>query len=129
MSKFARQAAKKLATLRLHGPDHQGIVAASSQILDKYGCAITKSEQFTDTLENYFYQRSVFNTSIETEGSSLELNTEQKMEVEDDLLGLKEKFGLDMAMVNWREKRTKVAIFVSKYDHCLVSSERYILLS
>ncbi len=123
MSGAVKHFAAKFASLRVHGPDHRGIVAACSSILDKYGHAIVKSEQFTDPLEEYFYQRSLFKPAVEKIGNQEPLmHVEQKMALEDDILQFKQRFGLEMACINWRERRKRVAVFVSKYDHCLVSN-------
>jgi len=34
---------------------------------------------------------------------------------------LKQNFGLEMMKINWRDRPKRMAVFVSKYDHCLVS--------
>ena len=45
----------KLGTLRVVGPDTRGIVAAFAQVLDRHGCCIVKSEQWTDRKDNHFF--------------------------------------------------------------------------
>ncbi len=126
MSLSCRQSFKiarsKFATLRLHGPDQKGIVAAYSQILDKYGCAIMKSEQFTDPTSDHFFQRSLFCPSKYSRGTSNGgFHAEEKMSILDGMDRLKTSFGLSMVEINWRERPKRVALFVSKYGHCLVS--------
>ena len=118
-------ARSKFATLRLHGPDQKGILAAYSQLLDKYGCAIMKSEQFTDPVPNHLYQRSIFYPAKLNEVGDLNnagsgFHSEEKLAIEDEMHQLKERFGLNMSKINWRERPKRVAIFVSKYSHCLV---------
>jgi formyltetrahydrofolate deformylase len=119
-------ARSKFASLRLHGPDQKGIVAAYSQILDKYGCAIMKSEQLTDPGSNHFYQRSLFYPSkfTESDGNNITdygFHAEEKLAIQDEMDQLKAGFGLNMMEINWRERPKRMAVFVSKYGHCLVS--------
>jgi formyltetrahydrofolate hydrolase len=111
-------AQSKIASLRLHGPDQKGIVAACSRILDTYGCGIMKSEQFTDTAVGHFYQRSLFYPSNNNEAG---FPVKEKIAIQNEMDELKSEFGLNMVKINWRERPKKVVVFVSKYDHCLVS--------
>jgi len=117
MSSLIQLARSKFASLRITGPDQKGIVAASSQILDKYGCAIMKSEQFTDPTLNYFYQRSIFHPH--QTGASF--HQDEKLAIHHEINQLKDRFGLDLVNINWRDRPKRMAVFVSKYDHCLVS--------
>lgn len=110
---------KASGVLRIHGPDQKGIVAASSKVLDSHGFSISKSEQFTD--DQYFYQRSLFQWQNDSHRDDLNFDCSKSM-VEADLLDLKDRFGLSFVDVDWRVKRKKIAIFVSKYDHCLASA-------
>ena len=115
--------ARSAACLRVHGPDQQGIVRACSQILDKFGCAIMKSEQYTDPRLCHFYQRSLFHPSNHSHiDDRVMFQSELKSEIIDELRSFQKEFGLDMVKVNFRDKPKKMAIFVSKYDHCLVST-------
>ncbi len=101
--------ASKLGTLRVSGPDSNGIVAACSQLLGKHGCNIITSEQWTDRRDSLFFQRVAFvydESNVEKNACSVEL-----MDVADH-------FGLE-AQLNWRDRRKKIGIMVSKYDHCL----------
>jgi formyltetrahydrofolate deformylase len=100
------------AILRVHGPDSKGVVAAVSNVLDKFGCAITQSEQWTDTMESMFFERLQF-SNYDTPFSDTQM--------EDISLAMKQVcqgFSLQHD-INWRQTRRRVAIFVSKYDHCL----------
>jgi formyltetrahydrofolate deformylase len=131
-----QQARSKFACLRIHGPDQKGILAAYSQLLDQFGCAIMKSEQFTDPKLNHYYQRSIFHPSIRAEEFScgsmddnIGFHVEEKLEIKSEMVKLKDRFGLEMMKVNWRDRPKRMAIFVSKYDHCLVRRielERYV---
>jgi formyltetrahydrofolate deformylase len=120
------------ASLRLCGPDHKGIVAACSQLLDRHGCGITNSEQWTDRLANLYFQRVLFDTAslqnwngqVRADSDEIfKLYSEAKMKIEFELKEMKTRFGLTTAQINWRERPRKVAVMVSKYDHCLVSPE------
>jgi formyltetrahydrofolate hydrolase len=56
-------------------------------------------------------------------------HVEEKLEIKSEMVKLKDRFGLEMMKVNWRDRPKRMAIFVSKYDHCLVRRielERYV---
>lgn len=95
--------------LRVFGPDRNGIVAAFSQLLNGHGCGIFSSEQSTDTATNMFFQRISFDySSMHTDEITLESGIREVCE------------RLDMETeLDWNKKRKKLAIMVSKYDHCL----------
>lgn len=99
----------KNATLRVWGPDANGIVAAFSQLLYGHGCGIVDSEQHTDYSAKLFFQRIHFDFSkMHTDKISL-------------TTGIKEvcdRFNMKSEL-NWGEKRKKVCVMVSKYDHVL----------
>ena len=96
------------AILLVHGPDRKGIVAAFSQTLFGHGCGIVSSEQHTDTESSIFYQRIVFDAAeLHTDRVSLERGI-------DEVAG---RLGMTCE-VRW-PKPKRVAIFVSKYAHCL----------
>jgi formyltetrahydrofolate deformylase len=98
----------KLATLRVYGPDQKGIVAAFSQLLYGHGCGIVDSEQSTDRSANLFFQRIHFDYStMLTDRTSIETGVSEVCK----------RFNMENTL-NWN-KRKKVAILVSKYDHCL----------
>ena len=122
------------ATLRLHGPDQGGIVASYTELLDRHGCGIIKSEQWTDRSLNLFFQRIVFDCSplLQHSNNNNNINTattttipplpllhqEKKQSIQQEMNNLSKSYTLDMNL-NWRETRKKACIFVSKYDHCL----------
>ena len=96
------------AILLVHGPDRKGIVAAFSQTLFGHGCGIVSSEQHTDAESSVFYQRIVFDAAeLHTDRVSLERGI-------DEVAG---RLGMTCE-VRW-PKPKRVAIFVSKYAHCL----------
>ena len=118
------QVRPKFACLRIHGPDQKGILAATSQVLDKFSSNVTKSEQFTDPKLNHYYQRSLFHPSAQGTKDDTGFHIEEKLEIEDLMSKLSDDFGLQMMKINWRDRPKRMAIFVSKYDHCLVRSKR-----
>jgi len=108
-----------MGTLRVHGPDSKGIVAACSQVLNDGGCEIINSEQWTDrnNVRNNkkdvgsgrFFQRFQFTypfMSTTTTTTDLALKN------------ICSKFNLKYDL-NWRNRKKRVGIMVSKYDHCL----------
>ena len=98
------------AILLVHGPDRKGIVAAFSQTLFGHGCGIVSSEQHTDAESSVFYQRIVFDAA--------ELHTD-RVSVEGAVNEVAGRLGMTCE-VRW-PKPKRVAIFVSKYAHCLWS--------
>ena len=100
--------AETQAILLVHGPDRKGIVAAFSQTLFGHGCGIVSSEQHTDVESSVFYQRIVFDAAeLHTDRVSLERGIEE----------VAGRLGMTCE-VRW-PKPKRVAIFVSKYAHCL----------
>ena len=96
------------AILLVHGPDRKGIVAAFSQTLFGHGCGIVSSEQHTEVESSVFYQRIVFDAAeLHTDRVSLERGIEE----------VAGRLGMTCE-VRW-PKPKRVAIFVSKYAHCL----------
>jgi formyltetrahydrofolate deformylase len=100
------------ARLLVRCADRPGIVAAISQFLYERGGNIVESSQYsTDPVGGIFLQRTVF------ELADLRLRRE---DVEREFAGaVAERFSMD-----WRlepvARRKRVAIFVSRYDHCLL---------
>lgn len=99
------------ARMLISCPDRPGIVAAVSQFLHEQGANIVQSDQYTmDPEGGMFFIRIEF-----------DLN-----DLEDKLTALKRDFemvAVQFAM-DWRimlaNKRKKLAVFVSKEDHCLL---------
>jgi len=99
----------KHGTLRVYGPDRKGIVAAFSQLLYGHGCGIIDSEQSTDTHTDLFFQRLHFDYStMHTDEITLETGVREVCE----------RFQMQSEL-NWNRRRKRIAILVSKYDHCL----------
>jgi formyltetrahydrofolate deformylase len=101
-----------LATLRVHGPDGKGIVAACSNLLDCRGYSIVGTEHWTDRKENLIFLRIAFDK--ENVATSMERHTTAEEELE--------RFCRERHLhydVNWRTRKARVAIMVSNYAHCL----------
>lgn len=103
-----------MATLRLHGRDGKGIVAACSNLLDQIGYEIVGTEHWTDRKENLLFLRIAF----DKEPHSATKPANPVTTAEEELQEFCHPRNLHYN-VNWRNQRTKVAIMVSKYDHCL----------
>jgi formyltetrahydrofolate deformylase len=101
--------APKLGTLRVHGPDQNGIVAAFAQFFYGHGCGIVDSEQHTDKSANLFFQRINFDYSN---------MFADRITLEHGIQEVCERFSMESTL-NWGDKKKQVAIMVSKYDHCL----------
>jgi len=88
-------------------------VASFSQILFDQGCGIidSASEQSTDGKTKLFFQRIVFDYGSHDSPS---FRKEIEYRVHDQCRA----FGME-SYLNWGDRRKRVAIMVSKYDHCL----------
>jgi len=98
-----------LATLLVSCPDRRGIVAALAQLLYGHGANILDSDQHTDTEAGMFFQRLRFDLA--------ELQTD-KLTLERAIAEVAERFSMTYRLV-YAEVKKRVAIFVSRYDHCL----------
>lgn len=101
---------KNTATLLLNCPDRKGLVAAIADFLYRHNANILHADQHQDAEENLFLMR------VEWDLNGFDLTPEA---FEREFAPIAQKFEM-----NWRialsSQRPKVAIFVSKYDHCLV---------
>ena len=96
-------------TLLVSCPDQSGIVAALAQVLYGHGANILDADQHTDVSAGGFFQRIRFDTTeMHTDFASLQTAIEEVA------------WRLSMT---WRlsddKVRKRVAIFVSRSDHCL----------
>ncbi|GAA3880497.1 formyltetrahydrofolate deformylase [Leifsonia kafniensis] len=100
------------ATLIIHGKDRPGIVAAVGAVLSRHNANIVSLDQYSDNPEGgEFFQRTVF--TLEPMKVALE-------KVEADLAQvLRSDFELDFTLRALSALK-RVAIFVSKSDHCLL---------
>jgi formyltetrahydrofolate deformylase len=98
------------AVLLISCPDQKGLVAEVSSFVYRHGGNIVHAEQHIDVPQGIFFHR------IEWELNGFGLSAEE----------LESAFGRIAVRyrMSWRlsysEKKYRVAIFVSKYDHCLV---------
>jgi formyltetrahydrofolate deformylase len=97
------------ATLLVHCPDRRGIVAALAQLLYGHGANILDADQHTDPAAGQFFQRIRFDLA--------EIHTD-RLTLENAIRETAERFAM-----RWRiaygDRRKRLAIFVSRYDHCL----------
>ncbi len=101
--------AAQTATLLVCCPDRKGIVAALAQVLYGHGANILNSNQHTDPVDGQFFQRIRFDTT--------ELHTD-RVTLETAIRETADKFGMSWNL-RYATERKKMAIMVSKYDHCL----------
>ncbi len=97
------------AVLLVTCPDRRGIVAALAQLLHGHGANILDADQHTDPDVATFFQRIRFDAS--------ELHTD-RIALERAIAEVAERFGMQWRLA-WGRERKRVAIFVSRYDHCL----------
>ncbi|WP_396277432.1 formyltetrahydrofolate deformylase [Glutamicibacter creatinolyticus] len=103
---------KDIGTLIVQGTDRPGIVSATTEILSKAGANIVSLDQHTSDPEGgRFSQRTVF---------SLKGLSARKHELEAAFsTALGGSLGMDWRLVEAHQMK-RVAIFVSKSDHCLL---------
>lgn len=97
------------ATLLVCCPDRKGLVAALAQVLYGHGANILDADQHTDPIAGQFFQRIKFDLSeLHTDRTSLETAIGE----------VADRFGMSWRLADGKQ-RARMAIFVSKYDHCL----------
>lgn len=97
------------ATLLVCCPDRKGLVAALAQVLYGHGANILHADQHTDPVAGQFFQRIEFDLSeLHTDRQSLETAVRE----------VAERFSMTWRLAE-AGRRPRMAIFVSKYDHCL----------
>jgi formyltetrahydrofolate deformylase len=99
----------QLATLLVSCADRKGIVASLAQTLYGHGANILDSDQHSDPEAGMFFQRIRFD---------LATLTTDRVALEHGLREVAERFGMTWRLA-YASHRARVAIFVSKYDHCL----------
>ncbi len=102
-------ATETTATLLVSCPDQRGIVAALAQLLYGHGANILDADQHTDEEAGQFFQRIRFDVS--------ELRTDRPT-LTRALEDAASRFELRWDL-RWHGPRKRMAVFVSKYDHCL----------
>ena len=101
--------AAETATLLVHCPDRRGIVAALAQLLYGHGANILDADQHTDLATGQFFQRVRFDLG--------ELHTD-RLALEHAIGETAERFSMRWRIA-YAGRRKRLAIFVSRYDHCL----------
>jgi formyltetrahydrofolate deformylase len=102
-------AAEETATLLVSCPDRRGIVAALAQLLYGHGANILDADQHTDLAAGQFFQRIRFDSD--------EMHTDRAT-LERAIAEVAERFSMQWRL-SWAGRRKRMAIFVSRYDHCL----------
>jgi formyltetrahydrofolate deformylase len=99
------------ARLLIACPDRPGIVAAVSGFLFERGANIVSSHQYsTDPTGGRFFLRTEFFLEPTVDRDSLQAAFEQEVG---------RRFGMDWE-IRWWGQRRRIAILVSRYDHCLL---------
>jgi formyltetrahydrofolate deformylase len=98
-----------VATLLVSCADRKGIVAALAQLLYGHGCNILDSDQHTDPRAGMFFQRIRFDLR--------ELHTD-RVTLAKGIADVASRFDMSFRL-SYENKKKRVAIFVSRYDHCL----------
>lgn len=99
----------ELLTLLVTCPDRRGLVASLAQLLAGHGANILDSDQHTDASVGLFFQRVCCDLS--------ELTTDRGT-LERALGEVAQRFQMKQRLA-YGAARKRVAIFVSRYDHCL----------
>src|ERR1700690_4382462 len=98
-----------IATLLVSGQDRRGLVAALAQVLYGHGANILEADQYTDTAVAQFFQRIRFDLS--------ECHTDRNA-VDRAIAEVAARMGLTYRLA-YAEHKKALAIFVSRYGHCL----------
>ncbi len=98
------------AVLLVSCPDRRGIVAALAQVLHGHGANILDADQHTDPVVGQFFQRIRFD---------LEEMLTDRVSLERGIREVAERFHMSWQLA-YAAQRKRVAIFVSRYEHCLV---------
>ncbi|HYD46774.1 MAG TPA: formyltetrahydrofolate deformylase, partial [Terriglobales bacterium] len=90
-------------------PDRRGIVATLAQTLYGHGVNILSSDQHTDPEAAQFFQRIRFDLR--------EMHTD-RVSLERAIAEVAQRFAMQWTL-HYADQRKRMAIFVSRYDHCL----------
>lgn len=100
---------KKRAVLLVSCPDQVGIVAALAGALSALQANILEADQHTDENEKCFFQRIRF---------EYESAPGADARIEQNLARTAQRFSMRLRIAR-EDRRPRLAIFVSRYDHCL----------
>ncbi len=110
MAEPTKQQEHQYATLLVSCPDRRGLVAALAQVLAGHGANIMDADQHTDRQAKLFFQRIHFDaTELVTDEGTLERAINE----------VAQRFDMDITLRH-QSKRKRIALMVSKYDHCLM---------
>jgi formyltetrahydrofolate deformylase len=98
-----------VGTLLVSCPDRKGIVASLAQVLYGHGANILDADQHTDGLAGMFFQRIRFDLST---------MTTDRVSLEHGIGEVAARFAMTYR-ISYAANVKRIAIFVSKYDHCL----------
>ncbi len=96
------------AVILVSCPDQLGLVAHFTAVLHEAGCNILDAAQYTDTLTRVFIQRIHISCAQSHNSESLRTHLEP----------IAHEFQMKID-IRWANETKRVAIFVSKEDHCL----------
>ncbi len=97
------------AIIKLHCKDVEGVVYNVSKFIFEAGGNIIESRQYKEELDDLFFLRVHFDLSKVTSS---------RPQLEKDFAQVADKFGMDNE-ISYSDNRKRMAIMVSKYDHCL----------
>ena len=100
---------KNTATLLITCPDQKGIVAAIADFLYRHGANILHADQHQDAENNLFLMR------VEWDLSGSAINQDNFSE---HFTPIAQRFDMQWQL-KLSQKRTRIALMVSQYDHCL----------
>lgn len=100
---------KNTATLLINCPDSKGLVAAIADFLYRHNANILHADQHQDAEQNLFLMR------VEWDLHEFDLSPQQFAA---EFAATAKKFSMRWQL-NLSSRKPKIAIFVSKYDHCL----------
>ena len=114
--------------LLVYGPDEKGIVASFTQLLDQHGCSILNTvfeQSYYDNHKNtsMFFQRIVFQCCDTADDN--DQHQRKRNEIEQTIQStIEDQFENELSYrLHWMtpeaKQKKRVAIMVSKYDHCL----------
>ena len=101
------------ATLLVCCDDQPGLVAALSQLLYALGLNILDVDQHTDPVAGKFFQRIRFDLTVRNGEAEIDRQT-----LEGAVREVAERFSMQWTL-RAHDERPRMAIFVSKTDHCL----------
>ncbi len=100
------------ATLLIDCPDQRGIVAAVSEFLYQHGANIVHADQHQDAELKLFFMR------VEWELADFTLPLDGRGGFDDAFADIATRFAMKVRLER-STRRPRLALFVSKYDHCL----------